>query len=42
MKKIKIGIVGNGGISRMHAEGYKKLGNVEIYALCDINKGLCG
>ena len=38
MKKIKIGIVGNGGISRMHAEGYKKLGNVEIYALCDINK----
>ncbi len=37
MKTIKIGIIGNGGISHFHAEGYKKIPNVEIYALCDIN-----
>ncbi len=38
MKTIKIGIIGNGSISRMHANGYRKLENVEIYALCDINR----
>lgn len=38
MKTIKIGIIGNGSISRMHANGYRKLENIEIYALCDINR----
>ncbi len=38
METIKIGIIGNGGISRFHANGYRQLPNVEIYALCDINR----
>ena len=38
MKKLKIGIVGNGGISGAHIDAYKNNPNVEIYALCDINE----
>lgn len=38
MEKLKIGIVGVGSISAYHYAGYKKDPNVEIYALCDINK----
>ena len=38
MEKLKIGIVGNGGISQCHAESYKAAADrAEIYALCDIN-----
>ena len=37
-KKIKIGIIGCGGISGVHLNGYSKNPNVEIYALCDINE----
>ena len=38
MEKLKIGIVGNGGISQFHAESYKAAADrAEIYALCDIN-----
>ncbi len=34
---LKVGIIGNGGISRCHAKGYKALGDrVEIVACCDI------
>ncbi len=36
-KKIRVGIVGTGGISRMHIEGYQKCPNVEIVAACDID-----
>ena len=35
-KKIKVGIIGAGGISRMHVEGYQKCPNVEVVATCDI------
>lgn len=37
MKKLKIGIVGVGGISYSHINGYRKDPNVELYAFCDIN-----
>jgi predicted dehydrogenase len=35
-KKIKVGIIGAGGISRHHVEGYQKCPNVEVIATCDI------
>lgn len=36
-KKLKVGIIGLGGICRaQHMAGYKKLDNVEIVAICDI------
>jgi len=38
MSKIKIGIIGTGSISHVHMAGYKKLDNVEVVAVCDINK----
>lgn len=38
MKKVKVGIIGAGGISQSHIAGYKALDNVEIYAVCDINE----
>ncbi len=34
--RLKVGIVGNGGIGTVHARGYSKLPNVEIVALCDL------
>lgn len=38
MKKIKVAIIGAGSISHLHTNSYKKLDNVEVYAVCDINK----
>lgn len=38
MNKLKVGIIGTGSISQSHILGYKALENVELYALCDINK----
>jgi predicted dehydrogenase len=35
-KKIKVGIIGAGGISRVHIEGYQKCPNVEVLAICDV------
>ena len=37
-KKLKIAVIGCGGISNCHLGGYSRNPNVEIYALCDINK----
>ena len=37
-KKLKIAVIGCGGISNCHLEGYAHNPNVEIYALCDINR----
>lgn len=38
MKKMKIGIVGNGGICGAHCAGYdREADRAEIYAVCDIN-----
>lgn len=37
-KKIKVGIIGVGGISSVHIKGYLALDNVELYAFCDIDE----
>lgn len=34
-EKIKVGVIGAGGISTVHVEGYQKLANVEVVAICD-------
>lgn len=38
MSKIKIAVIGTGGISNEHIKGYQKNPNVELYAFCDINE----
>lgn len=39
MSKLKIGLIGNGGICQVHAAAYATMPDrAEIYALCDINK----
>jgi len=38
MAKLKIGVIGVGGISEAHIGGYKKNPNVELTAFCDINE----
>ena len=37
MEKIRAAIIGTGGISALHTEGYRKLPDVEVAALCDID-----
>ena len=37
MKKLKIAIVGCGGISNSHIAAYLKNEQAELYAFCDIN-----
>lgn len=37
MSKIKIGVIGTGGISHEHIKGYLANDDVELYALCDID-----
>lgn len=37
--KLRVGIIGNGGIAHAHADGYKALGDrAELVACCDINE----
>lgn len=38
MGKIKVGIIGTGGISNEHIKAYLANENVELYAFCDINE----
>lgn len=38
MKKLKIAVIGVGGISAVHLGGYLKNPNVEVYAFCDIDE----
>ena len=38
MEKIRVGIIGTGGISQSHVEGYQQIPNVEFVACCDINE----
>ncbi|MBQ8323006.1 MAG: Gfo/Idh/MocA family oxidoreductase [Clostridia bacterium] len=40
MKKLKIAVIGVGGISEQHIQGYLHNENTEVYALCDINAEL--
>lgn len=37
MGKIRVGIIGAGGISECHIAGYKALDRVELHAVCDIS-----
>lgn len=37
-KKLKVGIIGVGGISESHIAGYKADPDTELYAFCDINE----
>lgn len=38
-KKLKIAVIGAGGIaSGEHIPGYAKMDNVQIVALCDVNR----
>lgn len=38
MSKLKIGIIGLGSISQLHADAYSKNPDVELYAFCDIHR----
>lgn len=38
MEKIKVAVIGCGGISQVHLDAYQKNPKVEIYALCDIDE----
>ena len=38
MEKIKVAIIGVGGISGVHIKAYLANPNVELYAFCDINE----
>lgn len=37
MKKIRMGVIGLGGISRVHIEGIQRSPDAELVAVCDIN-----
>ena len=39
MKKIRLGIIGTGGISNSHVRAYKQMDDVEIVAGADIIPG---
>jgi len=36
-KKLRVGIIGAGGIAGTHTENYKKFDDVEVIAACDVN-----
>ena len=36
-EKIKVGIIGTGGISNCHFTGYKSRNDVDVVACCDID-----
>lgn len=38
MDKIKVAVIGTGGISNEHINAYRKNPDVELYAFCDINE----
>ena len=39
MKKVKVGVIGAGGISHAHMEGYQKLPDVQVVAVADVVPG---
>lgn len=38
MKKLKVGVVGTGSISRAHLDSYRNNPDVELYAICDVQE----
>ena len=41
MNTVRIGIIGCGRISDLHAKGYKECNNAEIFAVCDRDEKHC-
>ena len=41
MNKLKCGVIGVGYLGRFHAQKYQALENVELVAVCDVNKDVC-
>ena len=41
MKKIKCAVIGVGYLGRFHAQKYKRLDNVELIGVCDVNADMC-
>ena len=37
-KSIKVGVIGAGGIAGLHLDGYRKCPNVDIVAVCDVDR----
>jgi len=40
MERLRVGLIGVGGIARLHSLGYKDNPQAELYALCDVDEGL--
>ena len=40
MSKVKVGLIGAGGIAVEHIKGYLANKDCEVYAICDINESL--
>jgi len=40
MGKIRVGLIGVGGIARLHSVGYNDNPTAELYAVCDVNESL--
>ena len=40
MERLRVGLIGVGGIARLHALGYQDNPQAELYALCDVDEGL--
>ncbi len=38
MKKIKVGVIGTGFIGPLHIEAVRRLGNIEVAALSDVDQ----
>ncbi|MCH2125300.1 MAG: Gfo/Idh/MocA family oxidoreductase [Pirellulaceae bacterium] len=38
MAKVRIGLIGVGNISKLHAQGYALAPNAELFAVCDVNE----
>lgn len=37
-KRLRVGIIGAGGIARTHTDYFKKFSDVEVLAACDVNE----
>ena len=40
MERLRVGVIGVGGVARLHALGYHDNPQAELYALCDVDAGL--